>query len=111
MALEEIYKELEELCPPDTIFASNTSGLSITEMASATKRASKFIGMHFFNPVPAHETGGTLCFLTSNETYDTCRGFVEKLGKTPIGNQGSPGVFGQSHPLPRTVQRSNFCLG
>src|SRR6266566_2142687 len=48
----ELYAELDRLCPPDVIFASNTSSLSITEMANATKRADRVVGMHFFNPAP-----------------------------------------------------------
>ena len=49
---KELYKELDRICPPETVIASNTSGLSITEMASATNRPDKVVGMHFFNPVP-----------------------------------------------------------
>src|SRR5256712_13779409 len=48
----ELYAELEKLCPPEVVFASNTSSLSITEMANATKRADRVVGMHFFNPAP-----------------------------------------------------------
>src|SRR4030042_5887604 len=50
---KQVYKALDQLCPKETILASNTSGLSITEIASATRRPDKVIGMHFFNPVPA----------------------------------------------------------
>jgi 3-hydroxybutyryl-CoA dehydrogenase len=89
---KEIYKELEAVCPPHTIFASNTSGLSITEMASVTKRASGFIGMHFFNPVPVMKLVELIRgFLTSSQTYDVCKAFVEKLGKTPIEVKEAPG--------------------
>jgi 3-hydroxybutyryl-CoA dehydrogenase len=89
---KQTYKELDAICPPDTIFASNTSGLSITEMASATTRASKFIGMHYFNPVPVMQLVELIRgFLTSNETYDTCKAFVEKLGKKPIEIKEAPG--------------------
>ncbi|MDR3553852.1 MAG: 3-hydroxybutyryl-CoA dehydrogenase [Syntrophobacteraceae bacterium] len=89
---KEIYKELEAVCPPHTIFASNTSGLSITEMASVTKRASGFIGMHFFNPVPVMKLVELIRgFLTSSQTYDICKAFVEKLGKTPIEIKEAPG--------------------
>ena len=49
---KRLFAELEDICPPATIFASNTSSLSITEMAAATKRPARFLGLHFFNPVP-----------------------------------------------------------
>ena len=51
-AKRELFTELDKLCPPHTIFASNTSSLTITEIAAATKRPQRFVGLHFFNPVP-----------------------------------------------------------
>ncbi len=88
----EVFKELDSICQPGTIFCSNTSGLSITEMASATKRPEGFIGMHFFNPVPVMKLVElTRGFLTSDATYATARSFVEKTGKTPIEVKEAPG--------------------
>jgi len=55
---QQVFAELDEVCPPETVFASNTSALSIEEMGSATKRAPRVIGMHFFKPGPYHEAGG-----------------------------------------------------
>ncbi len=89
---KEVYKELDSICPPETIFASNTSGLSITEMASATMRPDKFIGIHFFNPVPVMKLVELIRgFLTSEATYGICKTFAEKIGKTPIEVKEAPG--------------------
>ena len=88
----EVFKELDSICQSETIFCSNTSGLSITEMASATKRPDSFIGMHFFNPVPVMKLVElTRGFLTSDATYAIARSFVEKTGKTPIEVKEAPG--------------------
>ncbi|HYA43143.1 MAG TPA: 3-hydroxybutyryl-CoA dehydrogenase [Syntrophobacteraceae bacterium] len=88
----EVFGKLDAICKPDTIFCSNTSGLSITEIASATKRPEKFIGMHFFNPVPVMKLVELIRgFLTSDETLATAKSFVEKTGKTPIEVKEAPG--------------------
>lgn len=88
----EVFKELDSICQSDTIFCSNTSGLSITEMASVTKRPESFIGMHFFNPVPVMKLVElTRGFLTSDATYAIAKSFVEKTGKTPIEVKEAPG--------------------
>jgi 3-hydroxybutyryl-CoA dehydrogenase len=89
---KEVYRELDAICSSETIFASNTSGLSITEMASATRRASNFIGMHFFNPVPVMKLVELIRgFLTSDATYAACKAFVEQIGKTTIEIKEAPG--------------------
>lgn len=89
---KEVYRELDEICPSHTIFASNTSGFSITEMASATNRSDKFIGMHFFNPVPVMKLVELIKgFSTSDETMELCKVFVEKTGKESIVVEESPG--------------------
>lgn len=89
---KEVYKELDALCGAETIFASNTSGLSITEMASVTGRADKFIGMHFFNPVPVMKLVElTRGFLTADATFETVKAFTEKIKKTPIEVKEAPG--------------------
>jgi 3-hydroxybutyryl-CoA dehydrogenase len=88
----EVYQELDGICPPHTVFASNTSGLSITEMAAVTRRPGQFIGMHFFNPVPVMKLVELIRgFLTSDETFDACRAYVEKIGKVPIEVKEAPG--------------------
>jgi len=89
---KEVFKELDNLCPESTIFASNTSGLSITEMASVTSRPDRFIGMHFFNPVPVMKLVELIRgFATSDETYQVARQFVEKIGKSPVEVKEAPG--------------------
>jgi 3-hydroxybutyryl-CoA dehydrogenase len=87
-----VYKELDDICPDHTIFASNTSGLSITEMASATKRPEKFIGMHFFNPVPVMKLVELIKGLvTDDETFKICETYIEKIGKEAIEVEEAPG--------------------
>ena len=89
---KQVYKELEQLCARETIFASNTSGLSITEIASATKRPEKVIGMHFFNPVPVMKLVEIIKGQsTSAATFDIIKTLTEKLGKTPIAVNEAPG--------------------
>lgn len=88
----EVYKELDTLCAPETILASNTSGLSITEMAAVTGRPDKVIGMHFFNPVPVMKLVELIRgFLTADATFAAARDFVNKIGKTPIEVREAPG--------------------
>jgi 3-hydroxybutyryl-CoA dehydrogenase len=93
-AKKSLYAQLDRLCPPETVFASNTSSLSITEMASVTRRAHRFIGMHFFNPVPVMKPVEIVRgFLTSEETLDAARAFCETLGKTVVVCKDSPGFI------------------
>lgn len=80
-----VYKELSEVCKPETIFASNTSSLSITEMASHTNRPDKMVGLHFFNPVPLMKLVEVArSVATSSESFDTVFEFAKSLGKTPV---------------------------
>jgi 3-hydroxybutyryl-CoA dehydrogenase len=89
---KQVYKELEQLCGKETIFASNTSGLSITEVASVTKRPEKVIGMHFFNPVPVMKLVEIIKGQsTSAETFGIVKALAEKMGKTPIAVNEAPG--------------------
>jgi len=81
------YKQLDEICKPETIFASNTSSLSITEMMTATspERQRRFIGMHFFNPVPLMKLVEVVkTILTDDDVYEQAVGFGKKLGKVPV---------------------------
>jgi len=88
----ELYRELDKLCPPEVVFASNTSSLSITEMASATKRADRVIGMHFFNPAPVMKLIEVIRGSeTSDETTAFAKSFSVKLGKDPVEVKESPG--------------------
>jgi 3-hydroxybutyryl-CoA dehydrogenase len=81
------YRQLDELCKPETIFASNTSSLSITEMMTATsaERQRRFIGMHFFNPVPLMKLVEVVkTILTDEDVYEQAVDFGKKLGKVPV---------------------------
>ena len=87
-----LFAELDKLCKPETIIATNTSSLSITEIAAATGRPDKVIGMHFFNPVPAMKLVEIIKGLTtSEETKATILALTEKLGKTPVEVAEAPG--------------------
>ncbi len=87
-----LFAELDELCKPEAIIATNTSSLSITEIAAATKRPDKIVGMHFFNPVPAMKLVEIIKgMLTSDETRDTVVELAKILGKTPVEVEEAPG--------------------
>jgi 3-hydroxybutyryl-CoA dehydrogenase len=107
---KQVYKELEQLCGKETIFASNTSGLSITEIASATKRPEKVIGMHFFNPVPVMKLVEIIKGQsTSEETFKVIKALAEKLGKTPIAVNEAPG-FAVNRILVPMINEAIFVL-
>ncbi|KUG04382.1 3-hydroxybutyryl-coa dehydrogenase [hydrocarbon metagenome] len=89
---KSIFKELDDICKPSCILASNTSALSVTEIAAATGRADKVIGMHFFNPVPAMKLVEIIRGAnTSQETYDAIKDLSEKMGKAPVEISEAPG--------------------
>ncbi|WP_027400268.1 3-hydroxybutyryl-CoA dehydrogenase [Anaerovorax odorimutans] len=91
-AKKALFKELDELCKPGTILATNTSSLSITEIAAATNRPDKIIGMHFFNPVPMMKLVEIIKGLTtSDETRDTILQLTSNLKKTPVEVAEAPG--------------------
>jgi 3-hydroxybutyryl-CoA dehydrogenase len=97
----EVLGRLDGLCAPETILASNTSSISITKLAAATKRPDRVIGMHFFNPVPIMQLIEIIRALqTSQETFDTIRELSVKLGKTPIEVQDSPGFVSNRVLMP-----------
>jgi 3-hydroxybutyryl-CoA dehydrogenase len=80
-----LWHELDTLCPPPTIFASNTSSLPIVKMASATARSDRFVGLHFFNPVPLMPLVEVVrAVTTSQETFDRAVEFVRRVGKEPV---------------------------
>ncbi|UCC79619.1 MAG: 3-hydroxybutyryl-CoA dehydrogenase [Candidatus Zixiibacteriota bacterium] len=88
----KLYKELDKTVKKETIFASNTSSLSITEMGAATDRAAQFCGLHFFNPVPVMKLVEVVkTVATSNETFETAKAFGEKMGKVVVSCGDSPG--------------------
>ena len=91
-AKKALFAELDKLCKPETIIATNTSSLSITEIAAATGRPDKVIGMHFFNPVPAMKLVEIIKGLTtSEETKNTILELTAALGKTPVEVAEAPG--------------------
>lgn len=107
---KQVYKELDQLCAPEVILASNTSGLSITEIASATKRPAKVIGMHFFNPVPVMKLVEIIKGqATSEETYQLIKSLAQKMGKDPITVNESPG-FAVNRILVPMINEAIFVL-
>ena len=84
-AKREVFQALDKVCAPHVIFASNTSSLSITEMAATTKRADRFVGLHFFNPVPLMKLVEVVRSpLTSPLAFEEAVEFARSLGKTPV---------------------------
>ena len=89
---KSIFSELDKICKPETILASNTSSLSITEVASATNRPDKVIGMHFFNPAPVMKLVEIINGMaTSKETFDAVKEVSENIGKSPVEVAEAPG--------------------
>lgn len=88
----ELFAKLDALAKPEAILASNTSSISITKIAAATKNPSRVIGMHFFNPVPVMALVELIRGLqTSDETYQKAEAIAKALGKTPVAVRNSPG--------------------
>ncbi len=107
---KQVYKEVDSLCSPGTILASNTSGLSLTEIASVTGRPGKVIGMHFFNPVPAMKLVEIIRGQsTSEETFQAIKALGLKMGKTPITVNESPG-FAVNRILIPMINEAIFVL-
>ncbi|HEY3012117.1 MAG TPA: 3-hydroxybutyryl-CoA dehydrogenase [Gemmatimonadales bacterium] len=89
-----LWRELDAICPARTIFASNTSSLTIAAMAAATSRADRFVGLHFFNPVPLMPLVEVVrTVTTSQETFDRAYAFARDLGKEPVAAMDSPGFI------------------
>ncbi len=89
-----LWSELDRLCGPRTIFASNTSSLTIAAMAAATKRADRVVGLHFFNPVPLMQLVEVVrTVTTSEETFGRAFAFAKSLGKEPVAAKDSSGFI------------------
>ena len=98
---EKILKELDSLCPSDTVLATNTSSISISELASVTGRSDKVIGMHFFNPVPIMKLVEIIKGRsTSVETFLFIKSVIERLGKIPVEVNDSPGFISNRVLMP-----------
>lgn len=105
-----IFAELDEAAPPEAILASNTSSISITALAGATRRPEQVIGMHFMNPVPVMKLVEVIRGLqTSDETTRTTIELAERLGKTPVEANDFPG-FVSNRVLMPMINEAVFCL-
>ncbi len=97
----DIFKKLADICPPEVIFASNTSSLPITQLATATGRPDQFIGMHFMNPVPMMKLIELIRGIaTSDETYRLIEELAKKLGKVPVEVNDYPGFIANRLLMP-----------
>ena len=105
-----IFTELDEITGPDAILATNTSSISITEIAAATQRPDKVIGMHFMNPVPLMQLVEIIRGLaTSQETLDVIMALSEALGKTPVEAADYPGFIANRILIPM-INEAIFAL-
>ena len=107
---KEIFAELDKICKPETILASNTSSLSITEVASATSRPEKVIGMHFFNPAPVMKLVEIIRGMaTSQETFDAVKELSLAIGKEPVEVSEAPGFVVNRILIPM-INEASFIL-
>jgi 3-hydroxybutyryl-CoA dehydrogenase len=106
----QLFKTLDSICKPDTILATNTSSISITQIAGVTKRADKVIGMHFMNPVPVMKLVEIIRGLaTSDATYAAVKSLTEKLEKVPVEVNDYPGFISNRVLMPM-INEAIFCL-
>ncbi|HLB90593.1 MAG TPA: 3-hydroxybutyryl-CoA dehydrogenase [Terriglobales bacterium] len=97
----EIFRDLDRICRPEVVLASNTSSISITKLAALTRRPDKVIGMHFFNPVPVMKLVEVIRGLaTSNESVQMVRALALKLEKTPVEVNDAPGFVSNRVLMP-----------
>ncbi len=107
---KNIFKTLDDNCKEDAILASNTSSISITEIAAFTKRPDKIIGMHFMNPVPVMKLIEVIRGLaTSNETYNSIKELSEKIDKVPVEVNDYPGFISNRILLPM-LNEAMYCV-
>ncbi len=107
---EAVLAELDRLCPPATILATNTSSISITRLAAATGRPGRVIGMHFMNPVPVMQLVEVIRGLaTAQDTYDAVEAAARRMGKTPVEVHDAPG-FVSNRVLMPMINEAVFCL-
>ena len=104
----EMWSELNDVCPPETIFASNTSSLTIAAMAAACGRPEKMLGLHFFNPVPLMKLVEVVrTITTSDETAETAFEFAKKLGKEPVRAKDNSGFIVNLLLIPYMIDAIN----
>jgi 3-hydroxybutyryl-CoA dehydrogenase len=107
---QKLLSELDHVCPPAAILATNTSSISITKLAGSTGRPEKVIGMHFMNPVPVMQLIEVIRGLaTSQETYDAVEAASRRMGKTPVEVHDAPG-FVSNRVLMPMINEAIFCL-
>ncbi|MDF5719768.1 MAG: 3-hydroxyacyl-CoA dehydrogenase NAD-binding domain-containing protein [Rhizonema sp. PD37] len=107
---KEVYSQIDAICPEETVFAANTSAISITRIASVTKRTPKVIGMHFMNPVPMKPMVEMIRgYHTSDETIETAKKLLAQMGKECIIVNDSPG-FVSNRVLMLTINEAVFIL-
>lgn len=107
---KELFAELDKICKPSAIFASNTSGLSITEMAAAVERSGQVIGMHFFNPVPVMQLVEIIRGeQTSDETFKVAHKVAQQFNKTAISVKEAP-LFAVNRILTPMINEAIFVL-
>ena len=107
---KDIFKKLDEMCGPEVIFATNTSSISITELAAVTKRPGKFIGLHFMNPVPLMTLVEVIRGLnTDDEIVNTTTEIIKKLNKVPVEANDYP-AFIANRILCPMLNEAVFCL-
>jgi len=107
---KDLFKQLDNICKKETFFASNTSTIPITDLASATCRPEKFIGMHFMNPVPLMKLVEVIRGLrTNDETAKLVHDLSEKMGKIPVEVNDGPGFVSNRLLMPM-INEAVFCL-
>lgn len=107
---KELFQELDKICKKETFFASNTSTIPITDLASVTSRSEHFIGMHFMNPVPLMKLVEVIRGLkTSDETTALVKNLAEQMGKVPVEVNDGPGFVSNRVLIPM-INEAVFCL-
>ncbi|KAA0005520.1 MAG: 3-hydroxybutyryl-CoA dehydrogenase [Thermoplasmata archaeon] len=106
---KELFRELDKICKKDCVFASNTSTIPITDLASATNRGERFIGMHFMNPVPLMKLVEVIRGLrTDDKTAELIHSLAEKMGKVPVEVNDSPGFVSNRLLMPM-INEAIYC--
>ena len=107
---QALFQDLDRICGPEAIFASNTSSLPITQLAASTSRADRFIGMHFMNPVPVMKLVEIIRGLaTSDPVYEAVRELADRMGKTSVVVADYPG-FVSNRVLMPLINEAIFCV-
>ena len=107
---KDIFTKLDNICKPEVILSTNTSSISVTDLARNVKRHDKVIGMHFMNPVPIMQLVEVIRgYSTSNETFETVKSLSESIGKTPVEVQDYPGFVSNRILMPM-INEAIYCV-